>query len=153
MPSQPRTTLPRAMSCAITDLASLIGIEKPIPCPAATMAVLMPITRPSRFASGPPELPGLIEASVWMKFSYVATPTRVRAVADTMPTVTVRSSPNGLPMATTHWPTRRRSESPSDAAGSGVGASTLSTARSVLGSRPTRVAVNFRESDRRTVMS
>ena len=38
MPSQPRTTLPRAMSCAITDLASLIGIEKPIPS-AATMAV------------------------------------------------------------------------------------------------------------------
>jgi hypothetical protein len=69
MPSQPRTTLPRAMSWPITDRASLIGIEKPIPCPAATMAVLMPMTRPSRLSSGPPELPGLIEASVWMKFS------------------------------------------------------------------------------------
>src|SRR5256712_6202829 len=56
-PSQPRTTRPFAMSCAITALASLIGIEKPTPCPAATMAVLMPMTLPSRFSRGPPELP------------------------------------------------------------------------------------------------
>ncbi len=152
-PSQPRTTRPFAMSCAITALASLIGIEKPIPCPAATMAVLMPMTLPSRFSSGPPELPGLIEASVWMKFSYVATPTRLRAVAEMMPTVTVRSSPNGLPMAIAHWPTRSRSESASSAAGSGAGASTFSTARSVFGSRPTSFAGNFRESDSRTVIS
>ena len=34
-----------------------------------------------------------------MKFSYVVTPTRLRAVADTIPAVTVRSRPNGLPMA------------------------------------------------------
>ena len=87
------------MSWAITSLASLIGIENPIPCPDATIAVLIPITRPSRLSSGPPELPGLIDASVWMKFSYVVTPTRLRAVADTMPTVTVRSRPNGLPIA------------------------------------------------------
>jgi len=31
------------------------------------MAVLMPMTFPSMFSSGPPELPGLIDASVWMK--------------------------------------------------------------------------------------
>ncbi len=36
-----------------------------------------------------------------------------------MPTVTVRSRPNGLPMAMAHWPTRSRSESPSSATGSG----------------------------------
>ena len=144
MPSQPRTTWPRVMSCCITSRASLIGIENPMPCPAATMAVLIPITLPSMFRSGPPELPGLIEASVWMKFSYVVTPTRVRAVAEMIPTVTVRSRPNGLPMAMAHWPTRRWSESPSSAAGSGRGASTLSTAMSVLGSRPTSLAVNFR---------
>jgi hypothetical protein len=42
----------------------LIGMEKPIPCPAATIAVLIPITSQSRFRSGPPEFPGLIDASV-----------------------------------------------------------------------------------------
>ena len=31
-----------------------------------TMSVLMPITLPSRESSGPPLLPGLIAASVWM---------------------------------------------------------------------------------------
>src|SRR5256886_11230997 len=55
MPSQPRTTLPRVMSCCITSFAWLIGIEKPIPWPAATIAVLIPITLPSMFRSGPPE--------------------------------------------------------------------------------------------------
>src|SRR2546425_12481858 len=91
MPSQPRTTRPEAISWRMTSWAWLIGIETPIPCPAATIAVLMPITFPSRLRSGPPEFPGLIDASVWMKFSYVATPTRLRAVAEMIPTVTVRS--------------------------------------------------------------
>ena len=153
MPSQPRTTRPEAISWRMTSFAWLIGIENPIPCPAATIAVLMPITFPSRLRSGPPEFPGLIDASVWMKFSYVATPTRLRAVAEMIPTVTVRSRPNGFPIAIAHCPTRRWSESPSSAAGSGDGASTLSTARSVFGSRPTSFAVNFRPSERRTVMS
>ena len=102
MPSQPRTTRPRVMSCCITSRAWLIGIAKPMPWPAATIAVLMPITLPSTFRSGPPEFPGLIEASVWMKLSFWVTPTRVRAVAEMMPTVTVRSSPNGLPIAIAH---------------------------------------------------
>jgi hypothetical protein len=31
------------------------------------MAVLIPISSPSAFSSGPPELPGLIEASVYRK--------------------------------------------------------------------------------------
>jgi len=53
------------------------------------MAVLIPITSPRRLTSGPPELPGLMDASVWMKFSYVAIPTSARAVALTTPTVTV----------------------------------------------------------------
>ena len=47
----------------------LIGMENPIPWPAATMAVLTPITCPSMLSNGPPELPGLMEASVWMKLS------------------------------------------------------------------------------------
>ncbi len=33
------------------------------------IAVFTPITSPSRLNSGPPELPRLIDASVWMKSS------------------------------------------------------------------------------------
>ena len=68
---------------------------------------LMPITRPSASISGPPELPGLIEASVWMTFE-IENPLGAlisRATAETMPVVTVRVNPNGLPMATTGSPT------------------------------------------------
>ena len=79
------------------------------------MAVLSPMTSPLRFTSGPPELPGLMEASVWMKFSYVAMPTSERPVALMTPTVTVWSSPKGFPMAMAHSPTRSASELPSAA--------------------------------------
>jgi hypothetical protein len=47
----------------------LAGMAKPIPCPVATMAVLIPMTSPRKLTRGPPEFPGLMEASVWMKFS------------------------------------------------------------------------------------
>ena len=64
-----------------------------------------------------------------------------RWIALTIPAVTVRSSPNGLPIATTGSPTCIASESPS---GSGVSArelaSILRTARSLDGSVPTTVA-------------
>ena len=39
--------------------------------PAEAMATLMPITSPSVFSSAPPELPGLIAASVWMTESEI----------------------------------------------------------------------------------
>ncbi|MEH2524244.1 MULTISPECIES: hypothetical protein [unclassified Bradyrhizobium] len=39
------------------------------PPPAEMMAELMPINSPLRLTSAPPELPGLIAASVWMKSS------------------------------------------------------------------------------------
>ena len=80
-PIQPRTTLPLSTSWSTTRFTMLIGMANPIPCPAATIAVLIPMTSPFRFTSGPPELPGLMEASVWMKFSYVAMPTSERPVA------------------------------------------------------------------------
>jgi hypothetical protein len=38
------------------------------------MAVLMPSSRPSVSTSAPPEFPGLMAASVWMKFSKVLMP-------------------------------------------------------------------------------
>jgi hypothetical protein len=52
--------------------AILTGMAKPMPMlppPGARMAVLMPTSSPRRLTKGPPELPGLMEASVWMKFS------------------------------------------------------------------------------------
>ena len=59
-----------------------------------------------------------------------------------MPAVTVRSSPNGLPIATTGSPTRTTSEFASASGVSALaGTSTFSTARSVEGSVPTIVAL------------
>ena len=66
---------------------------------------LTPITSPLRLNSGPPELPGFTAASVWMN-GTAASPGSERALALTMPEVTVFSRPNGAPIATTHSPTR-----------------------------------------------
>src|SRR5439155_616576 len=63
-PIQPRVTLPRSISWLVTRLTMLAGIANPMPWPVATIAVLIPMTSPRRFTSGPPELPGLIDASV-----------------------------------------------------------------------------------------
>ena len=65
-PSQPRVTRPFSLSWGNSALAMLIGIAKPMfwPRSGLTIAVLMPITRPFTSISGPPELPGLMLASV-----------------------------------------------------------------------------------------
>jgi hypothetical protein len=76
----------------------------------------MPITRPCESSSGPPELPGLMRASVWMSWSSVE-PRSERLSAEITPVVTVRSKPSGLPMATAVCPTTSRSESPIGRAG------------------------------------
>ena len=49
------------ISCTV-----LIGMEKPMPSTpfAEIFALLMPTTSPSALTSAPPELPGLIAASV-----------------------------------------------------------------------------------------
>ena len=47
----------------------LAGVAKPMPIEPPDgdrIAVLMPITSPSMLNSGPPELPLLMDASVWM---------------------------------------------------------------------------------------
>ena len=106
------------------------------------MAVLMPIRLPAASINAPPEFPGLIAASVWMKFSKVLMPSPVRPSAETMPLVTLWLKPNGLPIASTTSPTRRLSEEPNVMAGS-LSASTRSTARSVSGSLPTTFARSF----------
>ncbi len=68
-----------------------------------------------------------------------------RPVALTMPVVTVRSRPKGLPIAITGSPTCSAPESPSGITGRPV-ASTLRSARSVRGSRPTTLPGSSRPS-------
>ena len=70
--------------------AMSIGIAKPMPFESAAIAVLMPTTSPSASSSGPPELPGLIAASVWIRLLRFWLPSVVieRPLADTIPLVT-----------------------------------------------------------------
>ena len=71
-------------------LAMLIGIEKPIPWAFEATAVLIPITSPRASTSGPPLLPGLIAASVWIRLLIEpVSVSMLRPVADTMPDVTL----------------------------------------------------------------
>ena len=79
-----------ATAWAMIGRAMSIGIAKPMPLLFWAMAVLMPMTLPPASSSGPPELPGLIAASVWMRFDSDSLLSVVieRPLADTMPLVT-----------------------------------------------------------------
>jgi hypothetical protein len=68
-----------------------------------------------------------------------------RPRADTTPAVTEPAKPFGFPIATTSWPTRSASASPSVAAARSS-ASERRTARSESGSAPTTSAFNSRPS-------
>ncbi len=112
------------------------------------MELLRPITSPSAFTSAPPELPGLIAASVWIMSKYACGPsapaTRLRPFPLITPTVTLGSglpsmNPYGLPMAMAHSPTITPSELPSTATGR-FWASILITATSCVSSTPMTVA-------------
>ena len=119
------------------------GTAKPTPSLApelVSICWLMPITRAPASSSGPPELPGLIEASVWIApsiWNWVSDLTE-RSVAETIPLESDCCSPKGLPIAATGWPTWRSASSPSS---SGCRAkpsgSTRSRATSAKGSKPT----------------
>ena len=91
--------------------------------PADWIAELMPMTAPCALSSGPPELPGLIEASVCRALMYEALlpwpslEATGRFLALTMPVVTVPDRPKGAPMAMVASPTATLSELPS---GSGL---------------------------------
>ena len=67
-----------------------IGMAKPMPFESAAIAVLMPMTLPSASSSGPPELPGLIAASVWIRLFRAWLPSVLieRPLAETIPLVT-----------------------------------------------------------------
>ncbi len=69
-PIEPRVTFPLLTSWLYTEMAVVEGNAKPTPSKPLLpvyIAVFMPITSPAMFTSGPPELPGLMAASVWMK--------------------------------------------------------------------------------------
>jgi hypothetical protein len=75
----------------------------------------MPITSPSGLTSGPPELPGLIAASVWIapEIWNAVKPEIERSTAETTPTESDWRSEKGDPIAATGVPTWTLSESPS----------------------------------------
>ena len=74
------------------------GTAKPMPTDpplGLLIAVLMPTTRPCISSSGPPELPGLIAASVWIAcpISAPAEVSNRRPSALMIPVVSVPSKP------------------------------------------------------------
>ena len=84
-------------------------------------------------SSGPPELPGLIAASVWIALMNAVSPSPPavtgRLSALTMPEVTVPCRPSGDPTAMTESPTLSPPDEPTEIAGRPV-LLTLTTARS-----------------------
>src|SRR6266581_7680650 len=77
-----------------------IGIAKPTPTLPSTglsIELLIPMTWPCELTSGPPEFPGLIAASVWIRLAPEAA--AVWPIFDTIPSVNDPDSPNGEPMA------------------------------------------------------
>ena len=92
------------MSWSMMAFAMLAGMANPMPTLpplGARIAVLRPTSSPRRLTRAPPEFPGLIEASVWMKSSYPSIPRPDRPRALMIPEVAVCPRPKGLPIATT----------------------------------------------------
>src|SRR4030042_3424234 len=98
----------------------------------------MPMMSPRLLQRGPPELAGLIAASVWITSNNDSWLDMLilRLSALTMPEVTLPSNPSGLPTAIANSPATRSAELPRVAAGR-LEASILMTARSVSESVPT----------------
>src|SRR5256714_285721 len=102
-----------ARSC----LTWLIEMAKPTPTfpfTGLSIELLMPITCPAELTSGPPELPGLIAASVWIspeRFApFEADPPWFRF--ETIPSVSEPDKPKGEPIAYTVSPIWTPSEFP-----------------------------------------
>ena len=143
---------PVSTSSVARRRAWLIGIANPRPIEPASwpvppvtlaIAVLTPITRPWSSTSGPPELPGLIAASVWIASRTLLWPEPEppactgRWSALMMPVVTVPESPSGEPTAMTVWPCASSSELPRLAARRLVTPLARTTAMSAAGAVPT----------------
>jgi hypothetical protein len=93
-----RDSFSPARACCMIGLAMSIGMAKPIPWAIWVWAVVTPMTRPEASTSGPPLLPELIAASVWIRpwrLAGVVPPLtlvdieRSRPSAETMPVVTL----------------------------------------------------------------
>ena len=92
------------ISFGTTFLTVSEGTAKPTPELAPlddAICELTPITRPGASSSGPPELPGLIAASVCTAPGILKPfgESISRPSAETTPVVTVPERPNGEPMA------------------------------------------------------
>ncbi len=115
IPSQGCCTALPASSVEMTRLAVLMGTAKPTPTLPWTGLWIdssTPRTSPLAFSSGPPELPGLMGASVWI-MPVNARPlgaVLLRPRPETMPEVSEPASPNGVPMASTGSPIWAASE-------------------------------------------
>ena len=83
--------------------ASSMGMAKPMPsyCDEEIFAVFMPMTSPLWLTRAPPELPGFMAASVWMRLSVLLSMVTDLFSPLIMPCVVVpaNSWPRGLPMA------------------------------------------------------
>ena len=108
--------------------------------PGAIIAVLIPTTSPFKLNSGPPEFPWLIDASVWIKSSYLVKFISL-FLAEIIPEVTVPPKPNGFPIAITQSPTRALSESPKTTGVNSSDDSIFKTAKSAYGSDPRTLAL------------
>mmetsp|Transcript_34234 Transcript_34234/g.86241 ORF Transcript_34234/g.86241 Transcript_34234/m.86241 type:complete len:266 (+) Transcript_34234:427-1224(+) len=146
MPRYGRTTRPLSESCSTICLAVSMGMAKLTPSAASAFMAVIPMTSPSRLTSGPPLLPWLIGASVWMYSGQApARPrsTAFRSTQEMMPWVTLFCRCSGLPSETTHSPTRSPMLLPSLTTGSGSRLRTCSTAmsltRSKLATSPSRM--------------
>src|SRR5271155_500268 len=126
--------------------------------PSVAIAELTPTNCPLMLTNAPPELPGLIAASVWiasrtvfwLPVSPVVDTGRLSAL--TMPVVTVPSRPSGDPTAITGWPTRRFADEPRLIGFNPEAPCTRTTAMSVVGSAPTTVNSAVRPSENVTVV-
>ena len=109
---------PFLMTESAIDLTILPGNAKPILLALSSIATLTPMTLPLISSSGPPELPGLIAASVWMTLSSVSVAPDVLVPAvierdspDIMPSeIEFWNSARALPMAMADWPNCNLSE-------------------------------------------
>jgi hypothetical protein len=73
-PVQARRTVPFRMMSSATRRTRSMGMAKPSPIdppPLVKMEDASPITSPDALASGPPEFPGLMAASVWIMSRYI----------------------------------------------------------------------------------
>ena len=112
-PSCGLTILPFLTSWLTMLTTSFEGIANPIPSTEVpsldceSFIELIPITCPAELTSAPPELPGLIAASVWITVCWLAEDVvMLRAGAEMIPCVTVEaySLPSGDPTAITVCP-------------------------------------------------